>query len=129
MEKKEETPFFWYCQQKAEALILKALESCIEKNELLQKLSIDLAEKTSTRLYDWVDHIEIGYSDSFNRELQEAGFVSELATPLYRIFNHPGAKLPLVVVKDHTHPFVGVSLVVESIADFLMCQGISSWIE
>lgn len=129
MEKTAESPFFWYCQRDAEALILRHVESCQERNEYLKKLAIQLKEQTSTRLIDWIDHIEVGYSDSLNRELEEAGFLSEMATPMYRVFYHPGAKLPLIVVKDQTHPFVGLAISVESIAEFLMCQGISSWIE
>ncbi|MBS0635225.1 MAG: hypothetical protein JSR37_07160 [Verrucomicrobia bacterium] len=121
--------FQWLCQPKAEEFILKVLTSASEKSHFLRYLEKTLYEKTSTRLLDWVDHIEVGYSDELARELDEAGFTSEIATPLYRVFAHNGAKLPLVVVKDQSHPFVGVALAVESIADFLMCQGLSCWIE
>ncbi len=126
---KEMKAFQWLCQPKAEELIIKTCASCCEKNQFLRELEKRLYEQTSTRLIDWIDHIELGHSEKLQNELEECGYVSELATPLYRVFHHPGAKLPLVVVKDSSHPFVGVALAVESIADFLMCQGITTWIE
>ncbi len=129
MQEKEEKPFQWLCQPKAEELIVKTLDACLEKNQFLRQLEKRLYEEASTRLIDWVDHIELGHSEKLQQELDECGYVSELATPLYRVFQHPGAKLPLVVVKDSSHPFIGIGLAVESIAEFLMCQGITTWIE
>lgn len=122
-------PFFWQCQPEAEALITGILRTSCEKNQYLKKLEEEISEKASSHLLDWLDHIEVGYSEQLSQALEATGFVSEVATPLYRVFSHPGAKLPLVVVKDQSHPFVGIGLVVDSIADFLMCQGLSSWIE
>ena len=121
--------FFWKCQPEAEKLFARTLEECCRRNPFLQQLETRLFEEASTRLLDWVDHIELGYSDELQKELDSAGFISEVATPSYRVFVHPGAKLPLVLVKDQSHPFIGVGLAVESIADFLMCQNISCWIE
>ncbi len=129
MQTKEEKTFQWACQPRAEQLIAKTVIQCLSKNAFLRDFEKRLYEETSTRLMDWVDHIEVGYSDQLAEELEACGFISEVATPLYRVFQHPAAKLPLVVVKDQSHPFVGIGLSVESIADFLMCHGISCWIE
>jgi len=122
-------PFQWECQPKAEELLTTILRSCCDKNQFLKNLEENISEKTSSRLFDWIDHIEVGYSDQLSQALDATGFVSEVATPLYRVFHHPGAKLPLVMVKDQSHPFVGIGILVDSIADFLMCHGLSSWIE
>lgn len=121
--------FQWTCQPKAEQFIAKIVASCCEKSQFLQDFEKSLYNVTSTRLLDWVDHIEVGYTDEIVQELDASGFISEIATPLYRVFTHPEAKLPLVVVKDQTHPFTAIALSVESIADFLMCRGLSTWIE
>lgn len=126
---KDTKGFQWACQPKAEQFINNTIASSLDKSQFLRDLEKKLYEETSTRLMDWIDHVEVGYSDELARELDECGFISEIATPLYRVFFHPGAKLPLVVVKDQSHPFVGIALSVESIADFLMCRGLACWIE
>lgn len=122
-------PFVWHTQKKAQEFIAKTLRSACEKNHFLGALEKDLASHTSTFLFDWVDHLEIGYSDALLKELTDCGFVQEIASPNYRVFSHPGAKLPLIVVKDQSHPFVSVAISVDSIGDFLMVRGMSSWIE
>lgn len=121
--------FQWKCQPKAEAIILEALEQAIKLNSEIAKLSQDLHKMTSTRLFDWLDHVIVGYSETREKELEEAGFVSDLATPSYRVFYHPAAQLPRIVVRDHDQPVVGIAVSVESIADFLMVRGWGGWIE
>jgi len=125
----KEMSYIWHCQAKAESFIAKTIEEAKEKNSLLARLQEDLFEKTSTNLFDFIDHIELGYSEALHKELAEIGFAQEVATPSYRVFQHPDAKLPLVVVKDQTHPFVSIAVTVEHIADFLMVRGMSAWIE
>ena len=125
----KEKPYIWHTQGQAQSFIAKTIEESKEKNVFLAQLESDLFEKTSTYLFDFVDHIELGYSEALHKELADLGFDQAVATPNYRVFQHPGAKLPLVVVKDQTHPFVSIAISVESIADFLMVRGISSWIE
>lgn len=121
--------FKWECQPKAEQIILSALDVCCRKNAFIQKFSEALFAETSTRLLDWVDHIVLGHSDELENELESAGFISTVATQHYRIFHHPGAQLPRVVVKDHDLPVVGIAVSVDSIADFLMVRGMSGWID
>ena len=119
----------WQRQPVASSLVERYVKECINKNNFLRQLSADLLRHTSTHLFDWVDHIELGYSEELDRELEVAGFTREQATPSYCTFHHAGALLPRIVVKDETHPFLGIAIVVDSIADFLMVRGLSSWIE
>lgn len=121
--------FKWECQPKAEALILNALESACRENSFIDSLSHDLYKHTSTRLFDWLDHVILSHSPSIENELEESGFISDSATPSYRVFHHPGAQLPRVVLHDHDQPVAGVAVSVESIANFLMVRGMSSRIE
>lgn len=121
--------FQWVCQPKAEQIILGVLEDSCRRNAFIQHFSDALYKETSTRLLDWVDHIVLGHADALEKELEEAGFVSQIATQHYRVFHHPGAQLPRVVVKDHDFPVVGVAVAVDSIGDFLMVRGMSGWIE
>lgn len=119
----------WQCQPAASQLVGRYVDECANKNSFLHALRDELLQKTSTHLFDWVDHIEVGYSNELDYELSVSGFTRELATPSYCTFHHAGAQLPRIVVKDETHPFLGIAILVESIADFLMVRGLSSWIE
>jgi len=122
-------PFQWKCHPQAEAILLSFLEHCCSANAFIANLQDDLYKHTSTRLFDWVDHFVIGYSEKIELELEKSGFVSEHATLSYRVFHHPGAQLPRVVIRDHDQPIVGVAISVESIADFLMVRGMAGDIE
>lgn len=119
----------WVCQPKAEALAARILEASCNTNPFIQTLQRDLHNHTSTRLFDWLDHVVVGSSPSMERELEETGFLPQHAMPSYRIFYHPGAQLPRIVVQDMDQPVVGISVAVESIADFLMAHGMTGWIE
>ena len=119
----------WQRQPQATELVERYVNECVAKNSFLKNLKDDLMLHTSTRLFDWVDHIELGFSDELDRDLEMTGFTREHATPSYCTFHHPGAQLPRVVVKDEKHPFLGIAIVVDSIADFLMVRGLSAWIE
>jgi hypothetical protein len=122
-------PFQWKCQPQAEAFVLSILEECCQKNRDLALLQEELPKQTSTRLFDWLDHVVVGYSPPIHKELHDCGFISDHATPSYRIFYHPGAQLPRVVIRDHDKPVVGAAVSVDSVADFLMVRGKLGWIE
>lgn len=122
-------PFQWKCQPQAEALLLNILNQCCSANPIINSLQQDLLQHTSTRLFDWIDHVIVGYSEQLEKNLEEAGFVSDIATTSYRAFFHPGAQLPRVVIKDNAPPIVGIAVAVESISDFLMVRGMTGWIE
>lgn len=124
-----QTLFSWKCEPQAEALIQGVLDAAAAENQDIAHLQDELVKHTSSRLFDWLDHVIVGFTPEFESRLEEAGFVPENATPTYRVFHHPAAQLPRVVVHDHDHPIVGVAVSVESIADFLMIRGQAGWIE
>lgn len=121
--------FQWKCQPQAEGLILSVLAKACSQNTFISSFSDDLLKHTSTRLFDWLDHIVVGNSDLIEKELEDSGFISESATPTYRIYHHPGAQLPRVVVRDDSQLTIDIAVSVESIADFLMIRGLSRLIE
>lgn len=106
-----------------------SLEACCAANPFIRQLEHDLKLHTSSLLFDWVDHVVVSSSPSLEKELEESGFVSQHAASTYRIFAHPGAQLPRVVVRDRDRPVVGAAVAVDSIADFLMVRGMAGWIE
>lgn len=120
----------WQCQPEAEKWLYSLLKDFQEKNPEIHTLEEELAAQTSTRLFDWIDHITIETSASVEAELQRCGFEQISAMGSYRVFSHPGAKLPSVLVNENSakHPS-GIALKVESIADFLMIRGLERCIE
>lgn len=121
--------FQWKCQPEAEKLLLEIVDQAMRANEFIANLQQELLKHTSTRLFDWIDHVVVGYSPTMEKDLETSGFISDHATPSYRVFHHPGAQLPRLIMRDNDHPVVGIAVSVESIADFLMVRGISGWIE
>lgn len=121
--------FDWKCQPAAEQLILEILQSCLEGNKTLSELQFNLAKFTSTRIQDWVDHFSLGYSKDLENRLSDTGFTVISSTPTYRVFYHPGAQLPMVILKDHPDTVKEIAIISENIADFLMVRGIGGYIE
>jgi len=113
--------FHWERQPKAEALVLKALESCCEASDFVAELKEQLQRRASTFLMDWLDHVIVERALFGEKELEEAGFVSEEPS----VFHHPGAQLPRVVLGEKG----ALALSVESIGDFLMVRGLEREIE
>lgn len=127
-------PFQWRCHPEAETLCLTFLEEACRSNSTLALLQNDLLKQTSTRLFDWIDHLVLGHSHGLEKALLDSGFAFESTTSEYRVFHHPGAQLPRVIMQDSSLPdphqsVVGAAVSVEAIADFLMMHGVSGWIE
>lgn len=121
--------FQWQCQPKAEQLLTDILEECIRANAFIEQLQKDLLHKTSTRLFDWLDHVIVGHSLHLEKELETVGFVLEHTSASYRIFHHPGAQLPRLVIKDHVQGINGLAVLVDSISDFLMVRAMTGHME
>lgn len=120
--------FQWKCQPEAEKLVQRILDDSCQKNSFIAHLQTDLLKHTSTRLFDWLDYVVSGSSEKLEKELENTGFISSHASSNYRIYHHPGAQLPRVVVMDQSES-LGVAVAVDSIADFLMVRGITGKIE
>lgn len=129
MDKNINAAFDWKCQPEAEKLISDVLDQAILLCPFIAQLEKDLIKLTSTRLFDWLDHVIVGRSNLLESELYRYGFQVDNAGADYRVFYHPGAQLPRVVVKDQGPPVLGIAVSVESIADFLMAHGVNGWIE
>lgn len=124
-----EDDFIWKCEPKGENLVLKVLNECCQLNPEIESLRVDLLKHTNTRLFDWLDHVVVTHSPSLETELEDSGYVAQHAGPSYRLFHHPRAQLPRIIVKDSDQPQQGIAVVVDKIEDFLMVRGLNSWIE
>lgn len=121
--------FQWKTQPKAEKFVENVLDECCASNAFIAQLRDELQLHASSRLFDWLDHVGVGYSTETEKTLLDVGYVSDQAAPSYRVYHHPGAQLPAVVVYDHNQPVVGCAVKADSIADFLMSRGMSGHIE
>lgn len=121
--------FQWKCQPMAEALLLKIIAEYTQNNFFLANLHHDLLKQTSTRLFDWIDHLRVSYSEILESELLSSGFIIESSTRHYRVYIHPGAQLPSLILENSKTSHVGIAIAVESIADFLMVRGLQRKIE
>lgn len=121
--------FQWKCQPAAEKLLLDIVEKAKTLNPYIAEFEQELHKHTSTRLFDWIDHVSIGHSEELEKSLEETGFVPEHASPSYRVFHHPGAQLPRLVLKDQKIKAIDIAVSVDSISDFLMVHRIAAPIE
>lgn len=115
--------FQWQCQPEAEKLVLDIVDQAISLNPFIQQLQKDLLEKTSTRLFDWLDHVVVKSTDELREALEKTGFVLQGSEADQHVYHHPGAQLPKVVLKDLYDLAIGLAISVESIADFLCVRG------
>jgi hypothetical protein len=121
--------FQWKCQPEAEKILLNLLDKAKQSNNHIEELENQLYQQTSTRLFDWIDHFSVGTSEDLEKTLEDAGFVSENAAADYRVFHHPGAQLPRIILKDEKKASIEVAVSVDSISDYLMVRGLSAQIE
>ncbi len=110
--------FQWERQPQAEQFILEILQCAIEESPRIATLSDDLYHQTNTRLFDWLDYVEIPNSKKNIEELTKTGFVEWQ----HGLYFHPGAQLPRVLLSP-AQKKVGVGISVDSIASFLMVRG------
>lgn len=114
-------PFHWERQPEAEQFLFALLEDC-RVNAQVAHLEEELKHKTSTRLFDWIDHFVVEESPSMEKRLQSVGFVVEKLSEPTKVYHHPGGLFPRVVLNSQEK---GVAVKAERIADFLMVRGLS----
>jgi len=81
--------FQWQRQPDAEKLVEKLLQEALIECDQLAELNLALQEKTSSRLFDWVDHITYPSSNEMITSLHSAGFTEEGENS----YRHMGAQL------------------------------------
>lgn len=121
--------FQWKCEPKAEELVQHILDRAVERNPEIATLQASLINYTSSRLFDWIDHVIIGVSPELEKKILSTGYQIESHTPTYKIFNHPGAQLPRIILREEDKGSSGIAVSVECIADFLMIRGKNGKIE
>ena len=112
----------------AESFLMEILDHALKENFNLRELDQQLQEKTSTRLFDFIDYFSIENKSETENQLKTLGFIQEMTADTYRVFIHPKAKLPRLVISD-TDLGTQVAVKVDSIAEYLMVRGVGGLIE
>ncbi len=125
----------WKRQPEAERFVVNLLNQFEAYMPPFRRLGALLMVRTGSRLADWVDHLVLADGDRPAGELAALGFeVEEVAARRGdRVYHHPGAILPRVLIRAGTDTPPGsvqaVALQVESVSAFQMAHRISSHIE
>lgn len=120
--------FMWEPQPKAEKIIEDFVDLFCKQNAFIENLETNLRKHTSSRLFDWIDHIVVFASKELKDKIHDAGFQKQSQISNHEVFFHPGAQLPRIVFCSE-YSSQGIAINVESIADFLFVRGLSRIIE
>ncbi len=114
--------FEWTPQPQAAAVVAGLLEKASGDCPFLTDFSVALAAQTGTRLIDWVDHFHLPSGTKLRDQLAEVGFTAERAGPR-EIWRHEDGMFPAMVLSDGL-TVQRLAIKVESVADFLVAQGL-----
>lgn len=122
--------FHWQQYPEAEQLLQDLLEQHRTANHDIAALETRMRRLTSTRLFDWIDHLLMKDSAANRDRLETLGFVPGVGE-LEGCYTFHGARLPSVLLTARRGVDLrpGVAVRVESIADFLQCNGHCAEIE
>ncbi len=120
----------WTTWPQAEALIEGHLDRFLASHNPARRLAADMERYTSTRLFDWLDHLILRGDQRLIARIRSTGFVPEAAETGagVALFRHPGALLPRLAIRpgNHEPTVLGIAIKVDSIADFLGTHGIQA---
>lgn len=107
--------FRWERYPEGENFIQNQIDRFL-RNPSLKSLSEKLKTRTSTRLFDWIDHIVVKNTPENVKALEKGGFK---LIPKLNFYQNRRAQFPLVVLGDQE----GLAVSVESIDDYLLIHG------
>lgn len=111
----------FHCQPEAEAFIKGKLDLVLDECQKLRQFRIDLYEKTSTRLFDFIDHVP-ATSDEIP-EILRLGFEMIAEQGGVLLYSHPGAQLPFIIVDDDQQTLgIGVESIKKLAAKSGFCE-------
>ena len=121
------TAFNWPLAYEAEAWCRRRIEAFLARNAAARRLAADMAARTGTDFYEWVDHFTAEPGDA--AELATLGLQPEsVPAPDGRsIWHHPRAMMPrIALVPGGTHAGAPLRLAIrpESVAEFSACHGL-----
>ncbi len=114
--------FVWTPQPAAARFVDQLIESFYAVCPPAALLARRMLDETGTRLADWIDHLGLADTPANARRLGELGF-QQLAADGHRLWQHPQALFP--TIHFYRQAEAGMGIKVESVADFLVAQGLA----
>lgn len=118
--------FEWKCENQAKAFVEKKIEEAVMTCSPLKEFCKQLDQKTSTQIFDWVDHIALPFSEKTEKELKNQGFTEEPG--LKGVYLHKGALLPRIALKDKGKE-TDLAILVDEVTSFFLMNGIAGKVE
>jgi hypothetical protein len=127
--------FEWLRYPDAEAYVAKRLDEFVAAMPMVRDLAEALHAHTSSRLVDWLDHLELADGDRPRGQLADLGFEPEEvpSEPDTTVYYHPGAIFPRILLRDETGitpgSTIAAAIQVEDVSHFLMTRQLAVPIE
>jgi hypothetical protein len=129
--------FQWLPQPEADRLLHHIVSQFLAQTPVAARLVERLRCETGTRFMDWIDHVVLPASAEFENTLVAVGFVAEpvgtQTAGARKYFVHKAGLFPFFILEEAEGQTkvatTRVAIKVESVADFLIAQGISAIIE
>ncbi len=127
--------FNWKRHPEAEAYLSGCLSQLVSRMPKTQAFTTALAERTGSRLVDWVDHLVIADGDLPRGQVHDLGFEQEQVPvePANTVYYHPGAAFPRIVLQaeEGVPPAtpLAVAIQVEEISHFVLANQLAVPIE
>jgi hypothetical protein len=137
----------WFRHPEAEAFVASRLDELTAALPAARDLAAALEARTSSRLFDWVDHLVLADGDRPRSQLADLGFEREEVPAGIgeTVYHHPGTMLPRILLREGHPPRtpggpsgpgpaaagapLAVALQVEEVSVFLMAHGLSAPVE
>jgi hypothetical protein len=128
-----EAQFAWKRWPATESFLASRYAELIQENAWAKEFTDKLKDVTGTLLEDWVDHVRINGKRVPHDVLRELGYKprrGEDVAPPQRVYVHPGADLPKLLVDPNASPdapiCLGVAIRAESLPAFLAANRIQA---
>lgn len=115
------TAHVWSPQPEAARLVGELVGGLCERNPWLAALSRRMFAETGTRLLDWIDSLGVPAEDPVSNRLDAAGF-ERADMDSCVVWSHAAGLFPRIRI--HEGADRRLALKVESVADFLLAQGL-----
>ncbi|QDT90304.1 hypothetical protein [Gimesia algae] len=110
------TAYDWKRYPETAAFLYERISGFCKHSALIQDFADHLQFKTGTRLTDWVDHLELNWSETLQQQLIQLGYVA-VENSKSHLYQHPEAMFPAIQASAAQTERLFVR--VESVADFL----------
>jgi hypothetical protein len=117
--------FDWSPQPRTALWLNDKLQAAVKASDRLGRFAARLAEGTGTRISDWLDQLTLPVQSRTRAELIGNGFLEVVARSGRPYWQHPGGLFPLVELTAEQSA-TRLVLKVDSVADFLVANGIDS---